>query len=145
MQKVDVIMFPATTEAAIDANAPLQDEVDTNGPVDSDEEKDLVMAGIARSNPRPLVTHSFMTTKTKYRFVRLRDQLSHASGGRKGNLFSTEDHPLFGGDLFQPYDPEVDASSSPMIPSADPTDAIVSADGLKNTPVQGVRKASVTT
>lgn len=131
------------TEAAIDANAPLQDEVDTNGPVDSDEERDAVMAAIARSAPKPMVKHTLMTTKTKYRYVRIKEQMLHALGGRGGGLFSTDDsQPLFGGHLFQPTDSDVDASSSPMVPAAEANDSsfgsVVSADGKR--PVQGGRK-----
>lgn len=95
-----------TTEAAIDANAPLQDDMDNNGPVDSDEEKDNVMAAIGRSNPQPLATHTVISTKNKYRYVRIKEMLSHALGGaRGGGLFSTGDNaPVDGGNLFQPDD-----------------------------------------
>ncbi|THC91418.1 hypothetical protein EYZ11_009128 [Aspergillus tanneri] len=77
-------------KAAIDANAPLQDDLENNGPVDSDEEKDAVMAAIARSNPQPLITHTLISTKKKYQYVRIKEMLSHALGGaRGGGLFST--------------------------------------------------------
>ncbi|KAJ6141647.1 3-oxoacyl- synthase [Penicillium chermesinum] len=95
-------------KAAIDANAPLQDDIDTNGPVDSDEERDTVMAAIARSNPRPLESHTLISSKTKYRYVRIKEQMLHAFGGRGGGgIFSTDDsqQPLFGGNIFQPFDP----------------------------------------
>ncbi|KAJ5533254.1 hypothetical protein N7494_009806 [Penicillium frequentans] len=130
-------------KAAIDANAPLQDEVDTNGPVDSDEERDTVMAAIARSNPKPLAEHTLITSRTKYRYVRIKEQMLHAIGGRGGGLFSTDDsQPLFGGSIFQPFDPDMDISS-PMLPNADPGDGSISVDGSRKTPVQGVRKTPV--
>ncbi|KAJ5655789.1 hypothetical protein N7507_007739 [Penicillium longicatenatum] len=130
-------------KAAIDANAPLQDEVDTNGPVDSDEERDTVMAAIARSNPKPLAEHTLITSSTKYRYVRIKEQMLHAIGGRGGGLFSTDDsQPLFGGSIFQPFDPEMDVSS-PIIPNADPGDGSISVDGSRKTPVQGIRKTPV--
>ncbi|KAJ5809417.1 uncharacterized protein N7503_001635 [Penicillium pulvis] len=130
-------------KAAIDANAPLQDEVDTNGPVDSDEERDTVMAAIARSNPKPLAEHTLITSRTKYRYVRIKEQMLHAIGGRGGGLFSTDDsQPLFGGSIFQPFDPDMD-SSSPMLPNADLGDGSISVDGSRKTPVQGVRKTPV--
>ncbi|KAJ5635612.1 uncharacterized protein N7484_008925 [Penicillium longicatenatum] len=130
-------------KAAIDANAPLQDEVDTNGPVDSDEERDTVMAAIARSNPKPLAEHTLITSSTKYRYVRIKEQMLHAIGGRGGGLFSTDDsQPLFGGSIFQPFDPQMDVSS-PIIPNADPGDGSISVDGSRKTPVQGVRKTPV--
>lgn len=127
------------TEAAIDANAPLQDEVEPNGPVDSDEERDSVMAAIARSAPKPLVEHTLMSSKSKYRYVRIKEQMLHAIGGRGGGgLFSTDDNqPLFGGSIFQPFDPNGDASSSPMIPSGGAGDTSAAGDGTRKTPVQG--------
>lgn len=95
-----------TTEAAIDANAPLQDELENSGPVDSDEEKDSVMAAIGRSNPQPLATHTVVSTKNKYRYVRIKEMLSHALGGAHGGgLFSTGNNgPSDGGNLFQTED-----------------------------------------
>lgn len=115
-------------EAAIDANAPLQDDFDTNGPVDSDEEKDNVMAAIGRSHPEPLVSHTLISTRKKYQFVRIKETLAHALGGaRGGGLFSTGDTSPAGRNLFQPVDT---MSMSPVLPE----------DG--KTPVP--RKASVT-
>jgi hypothetical protein len=131
-------MLTIPTEAAIDANAPLQEDIETNGPVDSDEERDSVMAAIARSRPKPLAEHTLISSKSKYRYVRIKEQMLHAIGGRGGGgLFSTDDsHSLFGGSIFQPFDPNMDTSSSPMLPGADSVDA----DGSRNTPVQSVRK-----
>ncbi|KAL4885339.1 SCA7, zinc-binding domain-containing protein [Aspergillus karnatakaensis] len=91
-------------KAAIDANAPLQDDLENNGPVDSDEEKDSVMAAISRSQPQPLVTHTLISTKKKYKYVRIKEMLSHALGGaRGGGLFSTGDQMAspIEGNLFQ--------------------------------------------
>ncbi|KAI9723432.1 MAG: hypothetical protein M1812_001316 [Candelaria pacifica] len=81
-------------EAAIDANAPLQDDLDINaGPVDSDEEKDAVMAAIARSRCQPLEQRIFVPTRRKYQFVRFKEMLSNALGGsRGGGLFSTGEY-----------------------------------------------------
>jgi hypothetical protein len=96
------------------------------------------MAAIARSTPRPLAQHTLISSKTKYRYVRIKEQMLHAIGGRGGGgLFSTEDsQPMFGGSLF--FDPNVDASSSPMLPSAEGE-----VDGSGKTPVQGTRKTPV--
>ncbi|MCJ1362537.1 hypothetical protein MMC16_001641 [Acarospora aff. strigata] len=81
-------------KAAIDANAPLQDDFDKDaGPVDSDEEKDTIMAAIARSRPQPVEQHVFVDTRRKYQYVRMKEMLSNALGGsRGGGLFSTSDH-----------------------------------------------------
>lgn len=70
------------TEAAMDANAPLIDDLDANGPVDSDEEKDAVMAAVARSCPRPLEQHVFVPVHRKYQLVRMKEMLGNALGGR---------------------------------------------------------------
>lgn len=75
----------------MDANAPLPDELETAGPVDSDEEKDTVMAAIARSRPRPCDQHIFVNTRQKYQYVRMKEMLGTALGGRgaPGGLFAT--------------------------------------------------------
>jgi hypothetical protein len=94
-------------KAAIDANAPLQDDLENNGPVDSDEEKDAVMAAIARTRPQPIVTHTLISTRKKYQYVRIKEMLSHALGGsRGGGLFSTGDqlNSPIEGNLFQPVE-----------------------------------------
>ncbi|KAI9832647.1 MAG: hypothetical protein M1819_004232 [Sarea resinae] len=91
-------------KAAIDANAPLQDEFEATGPVDSDEEKDAVMAAISRSRPQPLEQRILISTRRKYQYVRMKEMLSSALGGsRGGGLFSTGDAggraPLPGEDM----------------------------------------------
>ncbi|KAK8214568.1 SCA7, zinc-binding domain-containing protein [Phyllosticta capitalensis] len=76
--------------AAIDANAPLADDFDNHGPIDSDEEKDAIMAAIARSRPAPLVTRPLISTRSKYQTVRIKEMLQQSMGGRNGSgLFST--------------------------------------------------------
>ncbi|KAJ5138964.1 Thiolase-like subgroup [Penicillium bovifimosum] len=99
-------------KAAIDANAPLQEDIENTGPIDSDEERDAVMAAIARSAPQPLVRHPLITTKSKYRYVRIKEQMSHAMGVRSGGgLFSNDDsQPLFGGLLFSSVANDIDSS-----------------------------------
>ncbi|KAI9801100.1 MAG: Mitochondrial beta-keto-acyl synthase [Piccolia ochrophora] len=80
-------------KAAIDANAPLQDDFDHNaGPIDSDEEKDTIMAAIARSRPQPLEQRILVPTRRKYQYIRMKEMLSNALGGSRGaGLFSTGD------------------------------------------------------
>ncbi|KAK8430312.1 SCA7, zinc-binding domain-containing protein [Phyllosticta citricarpa] len=76
--------------AAIDANAPLADDFDNHGPIDSDEEKDAIMAAIVRSRPAPLVTRPLIATRSKYQNVRIKEMLQQSMGGRNGSgLFST--------------------------------------------------------
>ncbi|MCJ1307372.1 hypothetical protein MMC25_001018 [Agyrium rufum] len=69
-------------KAAIDANAPLLDDTDPAGPIDSDEEKDLVMAAVARSNPKPLEQHILVPVRRKYAYIRMKEMLSQALSGR---------------------------------------------------------------
>ena len=83
-------MLTPTTGAAIDANAPLADDLEPQGAVDSDEERDAIMAAIAKSRPRPLATRTFISTKSKYQYIRMKDMLHNALGGARGaGLFST--------------------------------------------------------
>ena len=115
-------------EAAIDANAPLQDELDSNsGPVDSDEEKDAIMAAIVRSRPQPLEQRIFVPTRRKYQYIRMKGLISGALGGsRGGGLFSTGDSAARG--FFSGGDMGVTGaySSSPILNSS--SDAAGSAD-----------------
>ncbi|KAI9742632.1 MAG: hypothetical protein M1818_003773 [Claussenomyces sp. TS43310] len=76
-------------KAAIDANAPLEDEDDANaGPVDSDEEAAAVMAALSKWNPRPLVPQPIMMPiKRRYQRERLREQLDNATSGGTVNIF----------------------------------------------------------
>ncbi|EAW13829.1 deubiquitination module subunit SGF73 [Aspergillus clavatus NRRL 1] len=139
MRFVDRADHLAPTEAAIDANAPLQDDLENNGPVDSDEEKDAVMAAILRSRPEPLVTHPLISTKKKYKYVRIKEMLSHALGGaRGGGLFSSGDiTPTIDGNIFQPMDD---------MPLASPTSVTASEnapDAAKPTPAQAAKKLPV--
>lgn len=101
------------TEAAIDANAPVHDDLDGNGPIDSDEEKDAVMAGLARSRPQPLVTHTLIPTRRKYQLVRMKDMLSQVLGS--GSLFSPSDSSFQGRSFFQPDSASL---ASPILSSA---------------------------
>lgn len=128
------------TEAAIDANAPLQEDIENTGPIDSDEERDSVMAAIARSAPQPLVQHPLITTKSKYRYVRIKEQMSHAMGVRSGGgLFSNdESQPLFGSQLFGL--PSADVESSSVDAHGEVDDMDIGA----RTAVPGVRKTPIT-
>ncbi|KAL8841460.1 MAG: hypothetical protein Q9170_000923 [Blastenia crenularia] len=76
-------------KAAMDANAPLVDDTDAHAPVDSDEEKDAVMAAIARSRPQPLAQHVHISLRRKYQRIRVKEALANAlAGNRGGNLFA---------------------------------------------------------
>jgi hypothetical protein len=100
-------------EAAIDANAPLQDEFETNGPIDSDEERDAVMAAISRSCPAPLVTHTLVPTRKKYHYVRMKEMLSNVLGG---GIFSTSQPNGDSIGLFQTESPTT--MTAPALPEA---------------------------
>lgn len=129
-------------KAAIDANAPLQDDYDNNGPVDSDEEKEAVMAAIARSRPQPLATHTLIQTRKKYQYVRMKEMLAHALGGpRGGGLFSTTGDPSAqqpGRHLFQPPSADSTALTSPVSATAPEVPATTDGPAKKpSVPPQG--------
>lgn len=72
--------------------APLQDDlVDAQtGAIDSDEEKDAVMAAMSRAAPRPLFEKPVISARAKYNHVRMKEMLSNALGGNRGaGLFAT--------------------------------------------------------
>jgi len=73
-------------KAALSAAAPLLDDEPPTGPIDSDEEKDAVMAAISRSRPTPLEQHVFVPTTRKYKHIRMKEMLGNALGV-KGELF----------------------------------------------------------
>lgn len=79
-------------EAAIDANAPLEDDEETaNGPVDSDEELVAVQAGLANWNPQPVVTPLIHEPIERiYQKQRLYEQLHNATNGFTVNIFKVK-------------------------------------------------------
>ncbi|SPQ22886.1 744e78ea-4852-458f-9fdb-4e281e15001c [Thermothielavioides terrestris] len=76
-------------KAAIDANAPLEDEDDVDGAaVDSDEETAAVMTALAGWHPQPVVPQPvFAPTKRQYQLARLHEQLQTATNGGRVNIF----------------------------------------------------------
>ncbi|KAL2137157.1 hypothetical protein VTI74DRAFT_7704 [Chaetomium olivicolor] len=97
-------------KAAIDANAPLEDEDDINAAaVDSDEETAAVMSALANWNPQPVVPQPvFAPTKRQYQLARLHEQLQTATNGGRVNIFKVvgygaqrlpEGHPGLLGDF----------------------------------------------
>ncbi|KAK0621533.1 SCA7, zinc-binding domain-containing protein [Bombardia bombarda] len=76
-------------KAAIDANAPLEDEDEANAAaVDSDEETAAVMNALAHWNPQPVVPQPVFTSiKRQYHLARLHEQLQTATNGGRLNIF----------------------------------------------------------
>ncbi|ODA80502.1 hypothetical protein RJ55_03460 [Drechmeria coniospora] len=76
-------------KAALDANAPVEDEDDANnGPVDSDEETGAVMGALSQWNPQPLIPQPvFSPIKRQYQLARLHEQLQMATNGGRANIF----------------------------------------------------------
>lgn len=76
-------------KAALDANAPLEEDEEANGgPVDSDEETAAVMSALARWNPQPVMPQPiFEPIRRTYQLARLRDQLQTATNGGRTNIF----------------------------------------------------------
>lgn len=74
-------------KAALDANAPLEDEEAANGPVDSDEELTAVMHGLSNWAPQPVVPQLVqMPIEREYQKKRLYEQLHHATNGFTVNI-----------------------------------------------------------
>jgi SAGA-associated factor 73 len=91
------------TEAAIDANAPLEDEEAGNGPVDSDEELTAVMHGLSNWNPQPVVKPLIHEpTDKQYMRQRLYEQLHNATNGFTVNIFKVVG---YGAQSFHPDHP----------------------------------------
>ncbi|KAF2228903.1 SCA7-domain-containing protein [Viridothelium virens] len=81
----------AKQQTLVDANAPIIDDFEPSGPIDSDEERDAVLSAIARSRSRPLATAHHYSTKSRYQVIRMKEMLSGALGGRNGaGLFSVK-------------------------------------------------------
>lgn len=76
-------------KAALDANAPLEDDDEVNaGPVDSDEETAAVMNALSRWRPQPVVPQPvFNPIKRNYQLARLHEQLQMATNGGRTNIF----------------------------------------------------------
>ncbi|KAI0199985.1 SCA7, zinc-binding domain-containing protein [Astrocystis sublimbata] len=76
-------------KAALDANAPMEEEDEGNGgPVDSDEETAAVMSALARWNPQPVLPQpAFAPIRRTYQLARLREQLQTATNGGRTNIF----------------------------------------------------------
>lgn len=81
-------------KAAIDANAPLEDEEANLGPIDSDEELNAVMLGLGNWNPQPLVVEGVVGVMggmeridKLYKRERLREQLTQATNGFTVDIF----------------------------------------------------------
>ncbi|KAB8289808.1 hypothetical protein EYC80_010441 [Monilinia laxa] len=80
-------------KAAIDANAPLEDEELLNGPIDSDEELLAVQTGLANWNPQPLVPPLIQhPIQYRYRDERLWEQLHNATNGFTLNICKVKGH-----------------------------------------------------
>lgn len=104
-------------KAAFDANAPNPDDDSLpTGPIDSEEEKDAVMAAIARSwGGAPIYQPQPVPLKSKYQYNRFKGMLSSALGNRPaggGGLFGSGGGTGFFGNTIEapaPAQPMVDA------------------------------------
>ena len=75
-------------KAALDANAPLEDEDEANGPIDEEEEAHLVMTALKNWRPAPPVPQkTFAPLKFEYKHSRLRELLENATNGGRTNIF----------------------------------------------------------
>lgn len=96
-------------KAAIDANAPLEEEDDINaGAVDSDEETANVMAGLQAWRPVPVVPQPVFTSiQRSYTQARIHDQMMAATNNGRINIFEVFSAPNFYGAEDAPGDPDV--------------------------------------
>ncbi|MCJ1286330.1 hypothetical protein MMC26_005675 [Xylographa opegraphella] len=83
-------------KAAIDANAPLLDDTDALGPIDSDEEMNQVMMGIARSRPQPIAQHIPVSTRKRYMTIRFKEMLRQGLSGTRVINYGIEGTGIFG-------------------------------------------------
>ncbi|ORY69903.1 SCA7, zinc-binding domain-containing protein [Pseudomassariella vexata] len=76
-------------KAALDANAPLEDDEANEGPIDSEEETAQVMGALKDCwNPQPVVPQEpYEPLREKYRLNRLHEQLMIATNGGRTNIF----------------------------------------------------------
>ncbi|OAL48381.1 SCA7-domain-containing protein [Pyrenochaeta sp. DS3sAY3a] len=88
--------------AAIDANAPLPEDLEPSGAVDSDEEKDSIMAALARHHPRPLATYTHTSQRAKYQYIRMKGMIRSALGAP----------PSSGGSIYSAMTPGGDGMTS---------------------------------
>jgi len=94
-------------KAAIDANAPLEDEDAALGPVDSDEETTAVMQGLTNWNPQPVVPPLIqMPIDREYQKKRLYEQLHNATNGFTINICKVDG---YGAQKLPPGHPGLDA------------------------------------
>ncbi|KAJ4391581.1 SAGA complex subunit Sgf73 [Gnomoniopsis smithogilvyi] len=79
-------------KAALDANAPIEDDDDPNaGPVDSDEEYNAVMSALKNWNPQPVVPQPHLNTlKRETQLARLRQQLDAATDHGRKSIFKVK-------------------------------------------------------
>ncbi|KAJ5020641.1 SCA7, zinc-binding domain-containing protein [Bipolaris maydis] len=83
----------------IDANAPLPEDLEPSGAVDSDEEKDSIMAAMGRHRPRPMATYTHTSQRSKYQYIRMKGMIRSALGappGGGGSMFSGGDNASTG-------------------------------------------------
>ncbi|GAO16450.1 uncharacterized protein UV8b_06374 [Ustilaginoidea virens] len=75
-------------KAALDANAPIEDDDANAGPVDSDEETAAIMSALSHWQPQPLIPQPvFAPIKRQYQLSRLHEQLQLATNGGRTNIF----------------------------------------------------------
>ncbi|KAI2626701.1 SCA7, zinc-binding domain-containing protein [Hypoxylon sp. NC1633] len=115
-------------KAALDANAPLEDDDDANaGPVDSDEETAAVMGALARWNPQPVIPQPvFAPIKRTYQLARLHEQLQTATNGGRTNIFK-----VVGFGAQKPPDNHVDMTMDLDDAPGEPDIGMISAMGAR--------------
>lgn len=110
-------------EAALDANAPIEDDDEANaGPVDSDEEYNSVMSALKNwtRNLQPVVPQPQLNfLKREVQVARLRQQLDAATDNGRKNIFKVSG---YGAQRLPPGHPG-HRPPVPMLPAMDQEDA----------------------
>lgn len=105
--------------AAIDANAPLPEDLEPSGAVDSDEEKDSIMAALARHRARPLATYTHVSQRSKYQYIRMKGLIRSALGTPPGGGLNNNANNAFGGDMMNARGLSLGIMGAPMSATGD--------------------------
>lgn len=110
-----------STEAALDANAPIEEDDDPNaGPVDSDEEYNAVMSALRKWDPQPVVPQPQLNfLKRETQLARLRHAIDAATDNGRKSIFKVKG---YGAQRLPPGHPG-HRPPVPILPPADQEDA----------------------
>ncbi|KOS18573.1 hypothetical protein ESCO_001098 [Escovopsis weberi] len=147
------VKVPKPKEAALDANAPLEDDDEmNNGPVDSDEETAAVMNALAQWKPQPVVPNpTFVPIRRQYQLARLHEQLQMATNGGRTNIFAVtgfgvqrfpESHPGHPGHSSHNAQAEMEDAPGEPEPAGQPASSRSASFGMPAPPPRSISVSS---